>query len=768
MEVAASPSSPHADFADSHSKKRAASSSPPDKQLSKSFADVDGPIHTPRQRPELTSLLDQKIGAGPSRRRPSISGQSFNRHSSMGSVDAVEALPALNTLPTAPLSARAATTQSPVKLPPMALSARRRISVFPDSEHGGEADPITVHTVSSQMVLTIGTPAPAPAPEREPAAAMLPALAPVSPRKLKLRESAPEWWRVPPHVVLAADRFDARQKRRVGRAERFRVAAKQEETERKVDGFNHAVYDLFTNRFTHDEPEAALRPGVEASPRTPVKRRPRPVKKQKPWDLLSSIWGNRARWADSKGERAACAPHPVSLSRDRKARIHGRPAPVRALCELPIVCPPRSLPPHPGPLARTDMYDTDEVKRRRFEVDWQRALDMGMQRLIVRRDDEGEADEGEGEDEDGDGYPDEVREVEGVLRKHHDVLASIFSFYASHRDRAREKDALSIHTMGSNVWLAFVDQFKIADADSRFCTREHLSQLFLSADCKAERGSGVERDDSRKALSVSRVEFLYALVKVAIVKYVDVETLEDVSEACALLMTEHILPNLGPQMSSSSDANAFRAKYCYTESTSRVLARHEKVLRCLFESVCQGGWGLRQRLISLGEWRALLSALEFLGEDLTERDATLCFLFARMCVVDPRTERGVIKEESLPFEGFLEALCRLAILKGLPSASEVEAAGCSDAGIYLARLAARTDGDGDEALAELRTRGTEWGAEPSQPVRECLEHTIAIAIRTIEGVLQEGESAAAAGLDLGLTRITTWCRTIPAFKGSAQ
>jgi hypothetical protein len=55
-------------------------------------------------------------------------------------------------------------------------------------------------------------------------------------------------------------------------------------------------------------------------------------------------------------------------------------------------------------------------------------------------------------------------------------------------------------------------------------------------------------------------------------------------------------------------------------------------------------------------------------------------------VDDPNTERGRRMEQWLPFEGFLEALCRVAMLKALPTMPEVVGAGFSDAGQWLYHL----------------------------------------------------------------------------------
>ena len=48
-----------------------------------------------------------------------------------------------------------------------------------------------------------------------------------------------------------------------------------------------------------------------------------------------------------------------------------------------------------------------------------------------------------------------------------------------------------------------------------------------------------------------------------------------------------------------------------------------------------------------------------------------------MLVIDGWTDRGHAKESCLPFEGFLEALCRVSALMALPTDAEVNESACS-------------------------------------------------------------------------------------------
>lgn len=85
---------------------------------------------------------------------------------------------------------------------------------------------------------------------------------------------------------------------------------------------------------------------------------------------------------------------------------------------------------------------------------------------------------------------------------------------------------------------------------------------------------------------------------------------------------------------------------------------------------------------------------------------------------------------SLPFEGFLEAWCRVAVLKALPTDAEIIAADCIDAPEYLAKLKL----EDKEAYEEfMGSRAAEWGTEvASQPLERCVAHLLAIAFREMQ------------------------------------
>ena len=83
------------------------------------------------------------------------------------------------------------------------------------------------------------------------------------------------------------------------------------------------------------------------------------------------------------------------------------------------------------------------------------------------------------------------------------------------------------------------------------------------------------------------------------------------------------------------------------------------------------------------------------------------------------SERGYLKEGCLPFEGWLECLCRVSLLKALPTDAEVKAQGCADAGVALIHLRVTDPAAYKQRLAD---DATPWGGKPRQPIERCVHH----------------------------------------------
>ena len=112
-----------------------------------------------------------------------------------------------------------------------------------------------------------------------------------------------------------------------------------------------------------------------------------------------------------------------------------------------------------------------------------------------------------------------------------------------------------------------------------------------------------------------------------------------------------------------------------------------------------------------------------------------------MLVIDEQHAPSRRKFTHLSFVDFLEAICRLAMLKALPTESEWRASGSDNAGAYLCDL------DRLEHERLMRRRGAPWG-RPShvQPLSHAVDHFCQYLI-----VLCQGGRARVRDSDLMLT-----------------
>jgi hypothetical protein len=148
----------------------------------------------------------------------------------------------------------------------------------------------------------------------------------------------------------------------------------------------------------------------------------------------------------------------------------------------------------------------------------------------------------------------------------------------------------------------------------------------------------------------------------------------------------------------------------------------------------------------------------FLGVDVSERDVTLSFVMSRMAVIDARMTKGETKENHLPFEGFMEAICRLSLVKALPTDEELSKAKCSDGGMFLLMLMKKELDEEilDEFVDFKSTHAVAWGGEPMQPLARCVEHMVTSIIRTI--IDEESSASGSVVLHLSIRDARAWAK----------
>ena len=262
---------------------------------------------------------------------------------------------------------------------------------------------------------------------------------------------------------------------------------------------------------------------------------------------------------------------------------------------------------------------------------------------------------------------------------------------------------------------------------------------------------------------LSRAEFVAALVKLSIERFVKnkhnpANELDDVSDAVEKLFLEHIAPGLsepapGAYQPKLPVPDAFRHIVCYTQPMSDTLRRLAPSLRVIFAGLAkvsfersrsgayqlpklgkakvvkrEGGavWTLVPGHVSYVDWCRFIDKLGLRGANI--REVTLCFLYSIMCVVDGMSDEGRVKEANLPFEGFMEAIVRLATAVPLPTDAQLEAQELTSAEPFMAALEAA-----DEAkfAAFADAQACEWGAVPDPIIGGDMSRRVALLVEML-------------------------------------
>lgn len=502
-------------------------------------------------------------------------------------------------------------------------------------------------------------------------------------RKPRLCDQYPAAWHLPPLEAAAASDWDKRYRQACAVADKccYNVS-KNEGSPSRMMAFKKAVFDVRVTRY--HPPSQAQKDRLNAKLNgTAQKEAPKAQ-----FDVTKSIWAPRIDWADSGS-----------------------------------------------------LFDSDEVQLQRFKADWSRAKALGIVKTIIAYDDDAAI------DEDGDGVLDEIQEVETILWQNYETYAAIFSYFAS---------GMGVpHMMNRAEWAEFLSFFHLIQKNSRFCKQKDMDALFFAVDNSwAHLEDGEEKRLARQktysmkydeaATEFNRVEFLMALVRVAINRYVRPKIMVDVSEALQRLLDVDIETHFNQKL--LAHPNVFRRTHAYAEATCEVLSRHETTLRSLFTALSWSDADVaieEKSLLSVDEWKEALKALGFFDVDFNERMATLSFIWSRMVVVDGGSKWGHRKETHLPFEGFLEAICRVSAIKALPTDKQVTESGHQNAGIFLQKLQAQ---DPAEYRFFMNEHSRQWGAEPAQPFHRCVDHLLFVIIEKVKAELLDKSSGKLKGI----------------------
>jgi len=288
------------------------------------------------------------------------------------------------------------------------------------------------------------------------------------------------------------------------------------------------------------------------------------------------------------------------------------------------------------------------------------------------------------------------------------------------------------------------------------CCKQHLEQVFIAVDS----GQKVKEKFNVKH-ALSRQEFLQILVRTAVLRYIkprkagESPVHTDVSEAVRELVLNQMKPRVGPGALQIS--NDFRQNFLYVQETDATLANYEDTLRSLYEVYSDETHATHDLasisgMMGFNEWLNLCTHMQLIDEEFTIREMTNCFMWSRMRVADETNIAERRKMCNLRFEDFLEALCRMATMKCMPTDDEVAQCGCSDGGHMLLSM------NPAERRKFAIQRPQTWDGPMRQPIGRAMNHLITYMIRIIEDTVSVLWKAPQEG-DLKLSR-----KEVQAFK----
>ena len=281
-----------------------------------------------------------------------------------------------------------------------------------------------------------------------------------------------------------------------------------------------------------------------------------------------------------------------------------------------------------------------------------------------------------------------VKKIEEALERYYPLLLRVFAFYSC--------VGADVNNIINGIPLM---GYGLLIADARLDI-ESVGEKARHARPRGEDGWDliwVAVNESKESLSqwynsktrFTRAELLEWVVRAATDKK-DVDTMAAcVSEFCEDL--HKFLSRHNEAAIILHQPDAFRREFCYTRQTNAMLTHHEESLRNIFSVYAEHGTGgfdpeSSVDLMTAAEWMALMADVGFVKE-VGYRNLYLAFAQARMATIDEgsRKSKGVHLTQ-LPYEGFLEAIVRLSLLKALPTDKEMKKKGFQFPGEYIGAI----------------------------------------------------------------------------------
>ncbi|GMH33927.1 hypothetical protein BSKO_01761 [Bryopsis sp. KO-2023] len=358
-----------------------------------------------------------------------------------------------------------------------------------------------------------------------------------------------------------------------------------------------------------------------------------------------------------------------------------------------------------------DYCDTPKVVDNMFERDWARCCQKEKFTSMLCR----EAKNTKTQKDD----KTIIKEMHDVLKGCYQKFVSAFVYYAS-------TGGGDPYHMTLNSFTSFLDDCEIPDHESQAIKRSDCDTIFIVANFIMDKKSKDNAVNNEQALM--RFEFMEAIVRIGISKYIKSQETDDICQSVQMLMDQNIYPNL--PLPATIEPNDFRNSRLYTEEVDLLYKKHIVLLKALYSRyrLKPSGGGLRPKVLKIDGWLQLFDDTKLVDTHFTLQDAVLCFLWSRMIVQDEVKDFG--KYESMTFVDMLEGLGRVAEMKSLPSMLDLDDAGYENMFEWAAEKEQKGE-EGEKQDVFRRRPSGELGIEKTRPLVVKLEGLLDLIFRRL-------------------------------------
>ena len=385
------------------------------------------------------------------------------------------------------------------------------------------------------------------------------------------------------------------------------------------------------------------------------------------------------------------------------------------------------------------LYEMDDLFEAAFRSDWSSATASPALALYKK----------ESTSTDEAGGADALSELAEVMWKHFRLFLQLFDWYSMWW--AGQVVPNNVFRIGKQAFKRLIEELGVIKKGSQTLTANTFEQVFLQVTAIQEKASS--EGGEAVAPSLNRMESLQCLVRIADLVFLRTGEVGTLTQACDKLMSQNVARVVAKDFRFSTRpnlyGNAFRKLNCYEKGTSDAILENMTTLKSIFNQYCYSDKdGVDNELrtsMSFEEYNVFVRDFEICDHLFTPRDATLAFVWARLRVIDDgKSKRGRARLSNLSFECFFEVLCRIAMMKVLPTDMELGYAEQEDAANFFASLAAESSPTND-VLRKWRDEHREawdvdWEDEdydPRQPCNRAFAHLLELLVYTVESFYLE-------------------------------